>query len=329
MTQKKLTEKICLILSINFDMRILVTGATGFIGKTLIPYLIKSGYTEIAITVRNIEKANLLFPNQRMNIIHVDEDLSDKIIKYNPDIVINLATYFSGRSDESTIHKLIESNITFPTLLLEALRRTSCKAFVNIGTFTEFVYGAGEKKCNNLYSATKSALRPIVKFYQQESGWKWFNIIIYSPYGRKNISSKKVIDYLVEALDSSDPIPFSGGDQKLDFIHVDDVADFFVRLIERIDDISESFTELHLGSGECHSIKDVAFIMEKTFEKKMNADWGKLSYRENEAMHTVAPIAKMIKLLKWTPKITLEEGIRILKADLNTSDVDQSVKNIN
>lgn len=299
-------------------MRVLVTGATGFVGKTLIPHLLKSGCQNVAIVVRNAAKANEIFADLPLKHIVVDDGLQDKIRQFDPEIVIHLAAYFTGRSDIESIHTLIDANITFPTLILEALRETSCKAFVNIGTFTEFVYGAGESKCNNLYSATKSALRPILDYYCQEAGRKWINVIVYSPYGRKNNSSKKVIDYLLDAMDSPVPVPFSGGEQKLDFIHVDDMAEFFVKLMNNIDNLQDSFTELHLGTGECHSIREVASIMEQIFNKRINADWGKLPYRDTESMHTVAPVGKMIRLLNWHPKISLEEGMKNLREDVLT-----------
>lgn len=298
-------------------MRILVTGATGFVGKTLIPYLYTSGFSDVAITVRDEKKARTLFPDLSLTYIGIGDNFSNGIKSFNPDVVIHLATYFTSRNDSKSIDILIDTNVKFPTLILEALRGTNCKAFINIGTFTEFVYGAGKKSCNNLYSATKSALRPIIKYYQKELGYKWINVIVYSPYGRKNNSSKKVIDYLINAMDADQPVAFSEGMQKLDFIHVDDMADFFVRLISHINDIQNDFIELHLGTGECHSIKEVARIMERIFNKKINAEWGKLPYRENEAMHTVAPIAAMIKLLNWQPRISIEEGLKILKTELS------------
>lgn len=316
MTQLKPTGKSLWKFNTDFEMRILVTGATGFVGKTLIQRMSESNFPDVAITVRDNNRARLMFSKLPLKYIAIDENLAASIRSFNPEIVIHLAAYFTGRSDNESIDALVDANIKFPTHVLEALRGTACKAFINVGTFTEFVYGAGKNSYNNLYSATKSALRPIVDYYHKEAGYKWINVIVYSPYGRKNYSSKKVVDYLIDAMDSNQPVAFSGGEQKLDFIHVDDMAEFFVRLISRIDDIHDDFTELHLGTGECHSIREVARIIEQVFNKRINAEWGKLPYRENEAMHTVAPIAAMIKLLKWHPRISLEEGIKILRTDM-------------
>ena len=297
-------------------MKILITGATGFVGKTLIPYLFDNGVTDICLLIRNEQKANNLFGKMPLKYINTQTDnWREDVINYNPDITLHLATYFNTSSDPENAKKIIESNITLTTLLLEALSHTNCRHFINTGTFSEFLYGDGNYYPNNLYSASKTAVRPIIQFYQTQSDWNWINIIIYSPYGRKN-EQKKVIDYMVDALDAPHPVKFSKGEQILDFVHVDDIADFFYTLFNKIELFSEPYTQLYLGTGKGHSLRKIGQILEKISGKKMNADWGGYPYRPLDIMHAVAPISKNIKLLNWRASINLEEGIRIFLNDL-------------
>lgn len=301
-------------------MKILITGATGFIGKTLVPYLFQHANIDICLLVRNEEKAKILFPNCKVKLISIiKNDWETQVIKYQPDVVLHLATYFTGKHDNNSIQQLISSNILFTALLLEAISHTHCKYFVNIGTFTEFINGAGEYLPNNLYSATKTSVRPIIHYYQILSKWNWINVIIYSPYGRQN-SSKKVIDYLIDAIDSQTPIAFSPGEQILDFIHVDDIANFFVTLLSQLEQLTESYYQFHLGTGTGHTIKEVAHIIEKVFKKPINANWGGRDYTPLDPMYAVAPINKNIDILGWKSHITLEEGISILHNDIMTKN---------
>ncbi|WP_373104064.1 NAD-dependent epimerase/dehydratase family protein [Phocaeicola plebeius] len=295
-------------------MRILITGGTGYVGETLIPYLLSSGFTDITLLIRNMDKAQSIFKDYTISYISTqNKDWSYQVIKYSPDIVLHMATLFTGKSDAESAKEIINTNVLFTTLLLEALSHTNCNHFVNIGTFTEYLYGDGKFFPNNLYSASKTAVRPIIQYYQTLSTWKWTNIIVYSPYGKKN-KNKKVLDYLLDALNSPTPIKFSGGEQVLDFIHVDDIADFFATLFTKMykNEWNYDFIELHLGSGYGHSIKEIAKIMEKFSGKKVNAIWGALPYRKLDTMHAVAPIEKNLEYLNWKSKIDIVKGINKL-----------------
>ncbi len=296
-------------------MRLLITGATGFVGKTTVPHLAERGFDDICLLVRNETKARELFGSLGCRVISTSfEGWREAVVEYSPDAVLHLAAFYSGRDDAATAATLIESNVLFTTLLLEAVSHTSCKAFINIGTFTEFLYGAGEYRPNNLYSATKTAERPIIGYFQSVGGWRWINTVVYSPYGRRN-DSKKVMDYLVDAVGSPEPVAFSGGEQVLDFIHVDDMADFFATLLSNLDRLP-MYQQFHLGTGRGVSLREAARVMELVFGKKVNARWGVLPYRKNDPMFAVAPMAANIELLDWRARISLEEGLAILRDDL-------------
>lgn len=294
----------------------MITGATGFVGKTLVPYLVGKGYTDIALAVRNEVKAHRLFSQLPLLLINNKEEGWQKEVEaYNPDVVLHLATKFTGRNDAQSAQEIIDCNITFGTLLLEALTRTDCKMFVNIGTFTEYLYGDGMYFANNLYSASKTAFRPIIRFYQTQSKWKWVNVVVYTPYGRKN-EQKKVIDFMADGLDAKQPVKFSEGKQVLDFIHVDDMADFFCALLAKVDAIKEAYTQFHLGTGKGYTLREVACAMEAISGKKINAIWGAYPYRPFDTLHAVAPIAKNIEILSWHPSITLVKGLQLYLEDL-------------
>lgn len=297
-------------------MKILITGATGFVGKTLVPYLIKNGLTDLCLLIRNKQKVCSLFENHHLTYIDNSENgWQNLVAEYNPEVVLHLATLFDTHCDAITAKKIVDTNVLFTTLLLEAVSHTDCRFFVNIGTFTEFLYGNENYYANNLYSASKSAVRPIIQFYQTESSWNWINVIVYSPYGRKN-EHKKVLDYMVDALESPVPIKFSGGEQILDFIHVDDMADFFYTLLMRQNDIKDSYTQFHLGTGKGYSLREIGQFLERLSGKKMNADWGAFPYRTNDTMYAVAPIASNLAILNWRNKIDILDGLLIYLKDI-------------
>ena len=298
------------------DRKILITGGTGFVGNTLVPFLVSNGCNNIALLVRDEEKARKMFFGMDLKIISLkDNNWRDAIKNFNPEAVIHLAAFFSTKCDTAVVENLVQSNLMFTAMLLEALQGTDCEYFINTGTFTEFMNGDGKFFPANFYSATKTAERPIIEYFNNLSGRKWVNIILYSPYGRKN-SYKKVIDYLADAMDSPVPVAFSKGEQVLDFIHVDDIASFYLALLNRLELMKENFEEFHLGTGKGISIREVAEIIESVFGKRINAEWGALPYRKFDVMRAVAPVKKNIEILGWKSKISMEEGLRIYKADI-------------
>ncbi len=295
-------------------MKILITGATGFVGTTLVPYLQSKGMTDLILLVRNEEKARGMFPGTR-TICTGEPTWTAQVTEAQPDVVLHLAAAFTGRHDEASAQNLIASNITLTTLLLEALSKTDCRHFINIGTFSEFRNGDGAYAPNNLYSATKTAERPIIQYYQSISRWNWINVVVYSPYGRYN-AYKKVIDYMIDAFDAKEPVDFTKGEQVLDFVHVDDMADFFYTLFCKLPQLTERYYQLHLGTGEGHSIREVAAVMEQVWGKPLNGNFGGRPYSEQDIMHAVAPVEQNIRLLGWRAKVSLQQGIETLMKDV-------------
>jgi nucleoside-diphosphate-sugar epimerase len=125
-------------------MKVLITGATGFVGTTLIPYLYNKGYTDLVLLVRNVQKAKRLFQGIPVQLIDTTNEWRDEVIQCNPDAAIHMATLFNGRCDAANAKAIVDTNILLTTQLLEALMHTDCQYFVNIGTFTEFFEGDGK-----------------------------------------------------------------------------------------------------------------------------------------------------------------------------------------
>ena len=297
-------------------MKILITGATGYVGQNFIPELIQT-FPDVEIMTVNlsVEEANTLFPYQQCRHISIQE--LALILEFNPQIVYHLATLSTSRNDKEIIHPMLEANIKFGVKLLNQLSFCSnLQLFVNIGSFAE--YNQGPQKISNsyLYSATKSAFRHFVEYYAMLSDFKYIHLVPYSLYGGKD-TAKKIIDYIRESFDAPVPVKMSKGEQILDFTHVKDIVSFFLLIITQFEHFLQfpAGEEFHIGTGKGTSIRELAKMMEKIFGKKCNAEWGGIPYRPLDTMYAVAPIDKNIKLLNWKTKISLEEGLEKYKKD--------------
>lgn len=295
-------------------MRVVLTGITGFIGQELMPMLLKECKAHEFLTLNvDVNDACKKYPyHEYVNFKHIHTTDLSSVIDFNPDIVLHLATVTTSRNDTAIIHPMIAANIEFGVLLLDTLSKCdNLKLFVNTGSFAEFRFGEGRYDNAYLYSASKTAFRAFLDYYSSLNNYKYINAIPYSVYGGK-MTVKRLFDYIYESLDACEPVNMTGGEQVLDFVHVNDIASFFVQSIINFDKFIElnNGENIHLGTGKGHSIKEVVSIIEKETGKKANINWGALLYRDRDIMYAVAPIGKNVKLVGWSAKVDIRTGIR-------------------
>lgn len=285
-------------------MRILITGASGAVGRHLLKTSI-SEHHEIACLVRN----NNSFADNNIQLIKFTDTLPKRVIeKFNPEAVIHLAGYTTSSTDANSISQLIEGNILFGTKILKAIENSNVTTFINFSTATLY-NNEGEIEPNYLYSSTKLAFYNIIRFFQKRKNYKVINCIPYNIYGFEN-SKRGVISLLMQSLTAKEKVLLSPGEQQLDFIHIDDITSFVNNLIQNLEQVKELWTDAFLGSGSGTSIKEVGQIIENKSTKKLNVVWGGIPYRENDTMHSVAPLVRNKLPFDWSCNILLDAGIK-------------------
>jgi nucleoside-diphosphate-sugar epimerase len=289
-------------------MKILLTGATGVVGKNLIKAL-SAYHNDITVLTRSD------FSFKGINTIStLNTNWKDQVKIADPEVVIHLASYLTSSDDEQSINQLVESNLLFGVHLLDALKGGRLKVFINTGTFAE--YRNNELSPAYLYAATKTAFRSIIKYYQNIQGFKVVNVIPYTIYGGAD-TRKKLIDHIYQSSTSIQPVKMSPGEQVLDFIHINDVTNFFVRLLASIDKVSSNYLDVHLGTGIGTTPKALTEIIEN-IGYPTNILWGGIPYRTADTMHSVAPASPLFDIINWKPEIQLEQGVNLYIQSLTT-----------
>jgi len=286
-------------------MRILTTGATGFVGRNLLPQLIQKGHTIIEITRSPGKSKSLYGEKTTRQPIGVSQDILRKNIEeFDPEIVIHLASLLTSKDDFETLQELLDVNIILLSRLLDALKNTNLEFFLNTGTFVEYYRGNNVFDPAYLYSATKTAARSFLDYYARVYHFKQVTVVPYTIYGGDD-SQKKIIDIIYDSINSKTPVDLSPGEQVLDFIHIRDVADFYMRVIEHHQNIPGK-SNFQLGTGIGTNLKQLAMLIEKVTGSKTNINWGGKAYRPSDVMYAVADIPDIDF---WAPSIKLEEGI--------------------
>ncbi|MDR3696337.1 NAD(P)-dependent oxidoreductase [Mucilaginibacter sp.] len=291
-------------------MNIIVTGSTGFVGRHLIPLLIHENHRILELT-RNPQLSCELFSDttEKFDVSSGHDQMIESIRKFQPDILIHLASFLTSADDYESSLKLINSNITYLNEVLSTLKNSTLSLFINTGTFAEYFKGDGNLEPAYLYAATKTASRYIIDYYANSFDFKYINVIPYTIYGGID-KQKKIIDYIFDSLDSKNALDLSPGEQVLDFIHINDVVDFYSCLIKNHPRLSNQ-SVIYLGSGIGHNLQQVAQLFEEITRKKANINWGGKSYRLTDVMYAVADISYQFHLFNWRPKISLKQGIQL------------------
>ncbi|MCI7729339.1 MAG: NAD(P)-dependent oxidoreductase [Bacteroidales bacterium] len=293
-------------------MNILITGATGYVGRRVVKQLIENDKNISILTInRDINKAQSILPFSNCKHVSVN-DMEKEVLLFNPNVCIHLATLSTSRNDDEIINPMIEANITFGVKLLAALfKADSLQLFINTGSFAEYRNGV-ENGFNDayLYTATKSAYRHFVDYYSQLKGFKYINAVPFTIYGGDD-TAKKLMDYMMESINAKEPVKMSPGNQILDFVHVDDVVRFYVSAVNSINNISllPNGSNYYLGTGIGTRVKDLATLIESKIHKRLNIFWGGLNYRPLDVMCAVAPTEDNNQVIPWKTQISLDQGI--------------------
>jgi len=296
-------------------MKLLITGATGFIGSHLLKALAAGGHEVMIVRRKNSvgefasEVKSFVLADRAANIDTILQEAA-------PDCVVHLASLFLSSHTKDQIDDLIESNILFPAKLLEAMNNQGIKRFLNTGTSWEHFNGSAGYDPVNLYAATKRGFEDILQFYVNAHEFKVVTLKLFDTYGPGD-RRQKLFAILKKAALEQQPIAFSPGEQLLNLLYIDDVVDAYVKAVAYLGKKKTAPHEIFfVGASEAVKLKKVIAVFEQVSGHKLNIEWGKRPYRPREVMKVNTDIRDAKKKLGWEPQTPLEEGIRkMLKAE--------------
>ena len=295
-------------------MKILMTGITGFIGHHLGERLINDGH-EVHAIVRPTSKISELSENLRRNVKFYVHDKDNTVLDIvtdlciddrRPDVVYHLATNYLNVHRFEDIQDLIQSNITFGTELLDAMAANNIYNFVNAGTFTQHFEDA-EYSPVNLYAATKECFEGIIKYYVEARNLKCLALHLFDTYGADD-KRGKILGLLKKIAQSGETLKMSPGGQLIDIVYIDDVIEAFILAGKILAAHKYDYCGTYgVSSTKPLPLREVVKIFEKVSGKKLSIEWGGRPYRAREIM---VPWSSYKLLPGWTPKISLQEGIK-------------------
>ena len=288
-------------------MTILVTGVTGYIGREFIR-LSPNIYNIIALIRNKSDDAELKVLKCKIIRFSAYRDLN-AIFNQNQIVgVVHFASKVVVKHTDSDISKLIDSNITFGTKLLEASKNTDVKWFLNTGTFWQN-YQNKEYSPVNLYASTKEAFEKIAKLYSEISNLTFTTIKLNDTFG-PNDTRNKIFNLWADNLNNNETIDMSAGEQIIDISYIDDVINAYIVMIDNLsqNNISQYNNKTFVvTNSEKPTLKELSKIFEDITKSKLSINWGNRKYRDREVM---LPYLNGNCVPNWKQQNSLKESIQ-------------------
>lgn len=282
-------------------MRILLTGATGFLGSNLIPAFLEAGH-EVVILKRSFSDTRRI------------KDYLDKVRSFDIDLVpierpfeecgqfdcvVHTATNYGRQGETAT--EVFEANLSFPLRLLQTATFFNTAIFFNTATIL-YAY-------LNYYALSKRQFENWGRVFANEGKIQFVNIKLEHMYGPGDDPSKFTTWIAQSCLKNIDKIELTPGEQKRDFIYIDDVVDAYSLMLKKSRRLDVGFQEVDLGNCKAISIREFVETVKRLTGANTELVFGAKPYRENEIMQSEANIAKLLEL-GWTPKYDLVTGLK-------------------
>ncbi|CAI8979113.1 CDP-paratose synthetase [Brevibacillus sp. IT-7CA2] len=292
-------------------MKILVTGATGFLGSQLVKALRLDGHTVIILKRSTSDCSRI--QDILSDLITYDTDRGQWEAPFfeqgRIDAIIHTATCY-GRNNESNA-TMVDANVTFPLKLLDAAMRFDTPVFLNTDTFSS----APVRLSKHLqpYNLTKRQFREWGKCLADTSSLQFINVRLEHLYGPYDNTNKFVSTVIKSCLENQPELRLTEGKQARDFIYVDDVVSAFCVLLAHATRLPAGFTEYQVGTGTATSIREFVELVHQMTQSSTVLKFGSIAYTDMEIMHSQADI-RPLQALGWNQRVKLEDGLRKVMA---------------
>lgn len=319
-------------------MKILVTGAAGFIGFHLIKALLDNSCNVVGIDNIN-DYYDVALKNERLKILSehsnkdsfkfIKLDLADRdsmkalFINHNFDIVINLGAQAGVRYSIENPNAYIDSNVVGFLNILEGCRHNQIKHLMYASSSS--VYGMNIKQPFStsdivdypisLYAATKKSNELMAHTYSHlynipTTGLRFFTV--YGPYGRPDMA---YFSFTKKILEGKRIDVFNNGEMQRDFTYIDDIVEGIVRIMDKIPTTKASLTSTatapykiyNIGNNQPVTLRRFITAIESACNKKAKENL--LPMQPGDVPITYADVDELINDIDFKPDTSIEDGI--------------------
>ena len=306
---------------------IVVTGCAGFIGFHLTKNLLEKNKKVIGIDIidkyydpkKKKDRLKILNKYKNFKFFKIDLNKYDliysKIKNYKVELIIHLAAQPGVRISIKKPHNTLKQNLVPFINILEIARLKKVKKFLFASSSSIYgdtkIYPFVEKDNQNVpvsvYGATKLSNEIIASSYSKNFNMKTIALrffTVYGPYGRPDMAYYSFLDDLKK---NKKIRVFNKGHMMRDFTYVDDVIKGIISLINF--KMKKNHDVINIGKGKPDQLMELIKLIEVNYKKKFKIEYTK-NIPNGDIKKTFSNVNKAKKLIKWKPKVNLDEGIK-------------------
>lgn len=292
---------------------VVVTGATGFVGRHLVRALVAAGQDvtvvrrpssglgplgEVASGVRQVVDTG--------DVARLREDLGSSAAG----TLVHLATHYVNAAQDADLAALYEANVVFGGRVVHAFATAGGRRVVNTSTFSQHRGGASFDP-TNLYAATKQAFSDVLQHYARNVGLTVVDVELFDTFGAGDPRTK-IWRLLIDATLTGTPLATTPGSQLLSPLHVTDAAAALERAAALSSELPPGWHAYSAPGPQVLTLRDAVALFGEANGIDVPVRWGAREYSGNEvfdfSLHG-SPVPG------WAPRTSLVAGFRELWRD--------------
>lgn len=274
-------------------MNVVITGATGVIGRSLIDNLLKKGIYVSAI-IRENSTAQLP-QNNNLEIIRCDlQNICKLNLNKKYDVFYHLA--WDGTTGETRDDLYLQNlNIKYTLDAVELAKRLECHTFIGAGSQAEYGRVDGVISTTtptfpeNGYGIAKLSAGYMSRILSNKYGIRHIWTRIFSVYGPYNNENTLIIKSIKEMIENGESPKYTKGEQKWDYIYSKDVAEALYLIAKK----GKENSIYCIAQGKTRPLYEYINIIRDKIDKKINLKLGAIDYSKNQVMNLQADISNL------------------------------------
>lgn len=293
-------------------MRVLVTGASGFLGSYLVADLVARGH-EVSVLLRPGSSSwRLDETRDRLHVIpgslEALDGLRGPLAAFAPEAVVHMAWRGVAGADRNS--PVQAANVSDTVGLAELAAAAGARIFVGAGSQAE--YGPYDRaireddvpRPTTLYGMAKLAAGSMAMRFCEERGLRATWLRIFSTYGPRD-ADHWLIPSTIRNLRAGQHMALTACEQRWGFLHARDAASAF-RLAITLDSARGIF---NVGSPDAPPLRETVTRLRDLVDPGAALGFGELAYRPDQVMMLAADVSRMLAL-GWKPEVALDDGLR-------------------